>query len=116
MKYFDIKEFDSPDIPGSGKEMCSEFLNKIDEAREIAGIPFKINSGYRSENWNAKVGGRVGSSHLKGCAADIHCNTSYERGLIIRALIAAGFSRLGVAKTFIHADCDHSKQDCIWLY
>ena len=43
MKYFKLSEFDSPDSKGSGKNMCYEFLQKIDKAREIAGIPFKIN-------------------------------------------------------------------------
>jgi zinc D-Ala-D-Ala carboxypeptidase len=116
VKYFTTEEFDSPDIPGSGEEMCASFCKKLDAARELAGIPFKINSGYRSKEWNLKVGGRPGSSHLKGCAADIHCTTSYERSKILRSLIEAGFTRCGVAKTFIHVDNDSSKNDAIWLY
>ena len=116
MKYFTTEEFDSPDIPGSGEKMSANFCQKLDAARELAGIPFKINSGYRSKEWNLKVGGRPGSSHLKGCAADIHCTTSYERSKILRSLIEAGFTRCGVAKTFIHVDNDSSKNDAIWLY
>jgi len=42
MKYFNYAEFDSPDLPGSGVEMQGNFLSMLDEARGIAGIPFKI--------------------------------------------------------------------------
>ena len=71
LKYFKLSEFDSPDEVGSGKKMDSKFLEKLDYARHNAEIPFKINSGYRTQEWNMKVGGRFGSSHKKGLAADI---------------------------------------------
>ena len=116
MKYFKLSEFDSPDSKGSGKNMCSEFLEMIDKARDIAGIPFKINSGYRTKEWNKHVGGRIGSSHLKGCATDVHCNYSGDRIKIVSALIQAGFRRLGIANTFVHVDCDKDKDNAIWLY
>ena len=48
MKWFTYEEFDSPDVPGSGHQMREEFLDKLDQAREIAGVPFRINSGMRS--------------------------------------------------------------------
>ena len=34
---------------------------------------------------------------------------------VVRALINVGFTRLGIAKSFIHVDSD-SKPDAIWLY
>ena len=117
LKYFTLSEFDSPDEPGSGSKMDKKFLEQLDYARGNAGIPFKINSGYRSENWNLKIGGRVGSSHLKGIAVDIHCNNSRDRSLILKALMDVGITRFGIAKTFIHCDVDKQKdQDVIWLY
>ena len=64
LKYFKLSEFDSPDEPGSGSKMNINFLEKLDYARHNAGVVFKINSGYRSKEWNAKIGGRVGSSHI----------------------------------------------------
>lgn len=120
--YFDFEEFDSPDEVGSGLpvseggKMDINFLHKLDQARVIAGVPFKINSGYRSEKWNLKVGGRVGSSHRKGCAVDIHCNNSYYRSEILQGLISVGFTRIGIANTFIHVDLDKDKENAIWLY
>ena len=118
MKYFTHSEFDSPDAPGSGNNMCNDFLAMLDNARDIAGMPFKINSGYRSKHWNDKIlKARIGSSHKKGLAADIHCNGSRDRALIVKALMQVGISRIGIGKTFIHCDVDKQKdQDVIWLY
>ena len=117
LKYFKLSEFDSPDEVGSGKKMDSKFLEKLDYARHNAQIPFKINSGYRSEKWNLKCGGRWGSSHKKGLAVDIGYNGSRERYLILSALMEVGITRFGIAKGFIHCDVDKTKDpDVIWLY
>ena len=115
--YFKLTEFDSPDEVGSGYRMDKDFLYRLDTARGIAGIPFKINSGYRTEAHNTLVGGRVGSSHKKGLAVDIGYYGSRERYLILNALMHVGITRFGIAKTFIHCDVDKSKDpDVIWLY
>jgi len=123
MIHFNLKEFDSPDMPNSGINMDNKFLEMLDDAREIAGIPFKINSGYRTENHNAKVGGKLktstskGSSHMYGLAVDIACSASLDRFTIIDALLEAGFNRLGIAKSFIHVDSDPDKAPyVIWTY
>lgn len=116
MKHFKISEFDSPDVKGSGVFMDEDFLEMLDEAREIANTPFKINSGYRTESHNKKVGGKATSSHTKGLAADIHCVNDRLRWVIVDALISVGFSRIGISKSFIHVDLDHDKNDAIWLY
>jgi zinc D-Ala-D-Ala carboxypeptidase len=117
MRYFTLDEFDSPDLPGSGAQMQPEFLAKLDEARHIAGVPFRINSGVRSEAWNQRVNGSKGSSHLTGWAADISATTSNRRYLVLSALIRVGFRRIGIADTFIHVDMDPDKpQNVSWLY
>ena len=125
LKYFDFEEFDSPDLKGSGLpvedggKMSLDFLHKLDEARAIAGVPFKITSAYRTEKHNLTVGGRVGSSHAKTpCkAVDIFCKTSGDRTKIINALVKVGLSRrMGIAKNFIHTDDDKDKPAAIWLY
>jgi len=119
-KYFKQSEFDSPDKTGSGANMQQAFLDKLNLARDIAGIPFKINSGFRTKERNAKDGGKVDSPHLFGWAADIDLpNTggARQRFKIVQALIMAGFNRLGIANGFIHVDCDPTKdKDCIWTY
>jgi len=124
MKYFTLDEFDSPDEVGSGANMQQSTLDMLDNAREIAGIPFKINSGFRTKSHNAYVGGKMpdengkgGSSHLYGYAVDISVTSSSQRSTVLNALIKAGFRRIGIAKTFIHADNDPEKsQDVFWVY
>ena len=119
LKYFTLSEFDSPDEPGSGSKMDKDFLEKLDYARgNVDGKTiFKITSGYRSEAWNQRAGGRVGSSHLKGLAADIACVGSRDRYIIVKALMDVGINRIGIGKTFIHCDVDKNKDaNVIWLY
>ena len=77
LKYFSYEEFDSPDLPNSGfANMDRDFLSKLDRAREIAQIPFEINSGYRTDTHNEKVGGKLNSSHrfVRGR----HCHSYFE--------------------------------------
>ncbi len=117
MKYFNYEEFDSPDIQGSGQLMDPELLDMIDKAREIYGKPIRVNSGYRTEDHNRKVGGVDSSSHLKGLAIDVACVRSNDRFKMLTALIEVGFNRIGVASTFIHVDIDKDKsQNVIWTY
>ena len=118
LEYFKISEFDSPDVKGSGINMDQDFLELLDCARSYAGIPFKINSGYRTKEHNKKVGGVKDSSHLIGRAADISCKDSKSRALIIGSLLEAGFMRVGVHKSFIHVDNDVENKSfpVIWLY
>jgi len=117
MRHFKIKEFVSPDLFGSGIFMKLDFLEMLDETRELADIPFIINSGYRTKKHNKKVGGKADSSHTSGNAADIKCEDSISRFKIIEAALRAGFTRIGIAKTFIHLDNDINKvQNVIWTY
>jgi uncharacterized protein YcbK (DUF882 family) len=117
LKHFKLSEFDSPDAPGSGNKMQPKFLQMLDNARSLAGVSFKVNSGYRTEAHNAKVKGVKGSSHCQGWAADIHCTDGGQRFLIVNALLKSGINRIGISSTFIHADCDPTKPtQVIWTY
>jgi zinc D-Ala-D-Ala carboxypeptidase len=116
MRYFKLTEFASPDELGSEKKMKQSFLQMIDRARASSGVPYKITSGYRTESHNKAIGGSPTSSHLKGWAADIECANSNQRERILFGLVVAGFHRIGIAKTFIHCDCDPAKPDAVWLY
>ena len=117
MQYFTLSEFDSPDLPGSGSRMQPQFLDMLDDARDLAGIPFIVSSGYRTVAHNKEVGGTTNSSHLVGCAADIAVRNSSQRFIIVASLIAVGFTRIGIGETFIHVDNDQVKTPAVaWLY
>ena len=97
--------------------MNLDFLAKLDNAREIAGIPFRINSAFRTPEHNKEVGGKPNSSHLRGLAVDISSTDSRTRFIVLDALIKAGFNRIGVAKSFIHVDDDKDKSErVVWVY
>ena len=96
--------------------MNKDFLFVLDEAREFAGIPFVINSAYRSPNHPLSVKNPT-SSHIKGLAVDIKATDNATRFKIVEALISVGFTRIGIADTFIHVDLDFDKrQNIIWTY
>ena len=117
MNYFNIAEFDSPDLPGSGQNMKPKVLLMLEETRKRLGKALHINSGFRSEKHNKKVGGKKSSSHLTGWAVDIHCTTSLDRFEMLKCLIKVGFNRIGIGNTFIHVDIDPEKvENVIWTY
>ena len=82
-------------------------VNRFNEARSIAGVPFTINSGYRCERHNKAVGGIIDSAHMAGLAADLKAEDSGTRFRIVDGLLQAGFLRIGIYPTFIHADLAH---------
>jgi hypothetical protein len=94
--------------------MDDDFLRSIDFARDCAGVPFRINSGYRCPKHNREVGS-TSLNHVSGKAADISCTTGPVRMKIIAGLIQAGFHRIGIAKTFVHAD-SMDEVESLWLY
>ena len=120
MEYFDISEFDSPDKIGSGEKMDKVVIDAAMTSTSSTRVPFKITSGYRTKEWNLKVGGRVGSSHCKGYAADIYLpKSSRKRFLIINALLEVGLNRIGInfKGRFVHVDMDRSKdENVLWTY
>lgn len=115
MKYFKKSEFA---CPCCGENLISDKLTqKLDEAREIAQVPFVVNSGYRCKVHNKNEGGKENSSHLRGLACDIKAKTSSDRFAILSSLIKVGFNRIGVSDTFIHCDIDQSLPNkVIWTY
>ena len=115
MKHFQPSEFACKCGCGSSN-MDPGILEKLDYARGLAGTAFIINSANRCSAHNAKVGGTGNSSHLHGYAVDIRIRSSIDRWDILNALLTAGFTRLGIYPTFIHADVDLNKpQQCMWV-
>lgn len=67
---FKVREFRCND--GSDKVLIdSELVRILQQIRNYFGKAITITSGYRTESYNKKIGGAVGSMHVRGKAADI---------------------------------------------
>ena len=88
------------------------FLDGLEALRTAMGAPLVVNSGHRCAQWNAAVGGAPASMHLR-VAADIRL-AGHDRQLMLRAAMQAGFTGLGLAKTFIHLD--QRTRPARWFY
>jgi hypothetical protein len=86
--YFSKEEFDHPD------KMDQRFIAKLDVARGIAQVPFKINSDYREDS----------KAHYNGRGVDISATDSKTRFAIVRGAIRAGINRIGVYDRHVHLD------------
>lgn len=111
--YFTLEEFACK--CGCGfKSADALFLAQLERAREIAGVPFYINSGCRCEAHNKAVGS-TSRNHVWGKAADIRATNGPMRGKILKGLYQAGFTRIGIHPHYIHVDSMDDVESC-WLY
>ena len=125
MKYFGIREL-VPCVDGHCKDgrcgydestivkVPSEVIqnaialveNVLDPAREKLGMPIKVNSGYRCPLKNKAVGGVENSQHLRGEAADIHCD---DNAKLAKLIVQQGrFDQLIIYPTFLHVSYKRS--------
>lgn len=99
---------DRPDMPTSPQNQVNQDLqNRVKTAFSGLGIErVKINSGFRSEADNKRVGGADKSQHVHGNAMDIDVSgySTAERVKIIQSLSANGITGIGVGSNIIHAD------------
>ncbi len=116
-RYFSQRDFDNCTPPCSIEDMNEDTLAMLDKARDMAGVPFVINSAYRTVEHELSKGRDGTSSHTTGRAVDIRALNGRQRWLVISALIEAGFTRLGIGKGFIHVDNDSEKDPkVVWVY
>lgn len=116
-KYFTEAEFRRCTPPCSLQDMDQQFIRQLDAARASAGIPFVLNSAYRSPAWELSKGRTGRGDHPQGRGVDIRCNTSANRMKIVRALLDNGFRRIGIANTYVHAGLGKDlPQDVMWDY
>lgn len=91
-----------------------DFREKLNQARELSGFPWFINSGYRCPAHNTAEGS-TSDNHPKGKAVDVKCLSDRRRYKIIRAMIAAGILGIGINEDFIHGDTNRTTP-AIWTY
>ena len=96
--------------------MSEELISRLEYARALCGFAFRINSAYRSFDYEQSKGRTGSSSHCKGVAVDISCYAPDRRYILVQNLLRAGFTRLGISDKFVHADIDMDKPACIWIY
>lgn len=106
---FKVKEFACND--GSDTILVSPDLVKIlQKIREHFGKPITINSGYRTEAYNKKIGGATYSQHKYGIAADISVSG-------VKPLDVARYAQtllptsggIGLYQSFTHVDVRANK-------
>jgi len=96
-------EFWSPDK--NFAKMEPEFMLKLQKLRSTVGVGFTVSSGYRTAEFNARIGGARESLHLTGQAADIE-HIGWDGATKLKFLgtaIAMGFS-IGVYRKHFHVD------------
>lgn len=114
--HFPESEFARCTPPCKSSDMSQELLDRLEYARALCGHPIRLTSAFRSFDYEQEKGRTGSSSHCKGLAVDIACAGEELRFQMVQSLLRAGFTRIGIAKTYIHADIDKSKKPCIWLY
>ena len=98
MKSIYFKEDEFKCKCGCGFDVTDELKLLVDRARDLAGVPFIINSGARCKEHNLLVGSKSTSSHIGGVAIDIKATGSRERSLIMNAFCKLDVSRFGIDK------------------
>jgi uncharacterized protein YcbK (DUF882 family) len=98
-------------------DMDAQFIHKLQLARTWAGIPFRINSGFRCPQHNYNIGGAPNSLHLYGEAADTDIGgQSRNAYLILFGLHEAGFRRFKLYPKHIHVDSGRGKRSDLLMW
>lgn len=91
------------------EDLHPNLVELIRRAQHLAGFTFTITSGFRPKSWEFSRGRNGSSSHTKGLAVDVSTCDPHTRYKVLVSLACVGVPRLGVGKTFIHADIDETK-------
>lgn len=70
-KHFKVKELAQKDFRCDKVIVDSELIDVLEDIRAHFNKPVIVTSGYRTPEYNAKIGGVKNSQHTKGTAADI---------------------------------------------
>lgn len=107
-KNFKINEFRCKD--GSDRILIdTDFVvNKLQKIRDHFGAPIIINSAYRTESYNKKVGGAKSSYHMKGQAFDIVVK-GHAPLEVARFAESIGITGIIQYNTFVHVDSRATK-------
>ena len=102
--------------PCQSSDLKDDLLDKLEYARCLCGFSFKINSAFRTKEYELSKGRNGTSAHCLGLAVDIACYDDEKRLLLVQNLLRAGFTRIGIGSTFVHADADKTRRPSMWTY
>ena len=109
---FHLREFkcnDGTQVPGNLLCNVQELAENLQVLRDFIGVPIHLNSGYRTEKYNEKIGGSPRSQHKLAKAGDLVTQkyTPKQLGAIIKKLILQGKMKqggVGIYPSFVHYD------------
>lgn len=108
IRYFTRAEFRCPcgKCGGFPVEPDEKLVRTVDAIRAKLGKPITINSGVRCQEHNDELPGSAKNSyHLKGMAADLHCNTATPAEMKAAAEAVIGKTGgIGLYQWGIHVD------------
>lgn len=112
-KNFHIREFKCKDGTKVPEPLWANLVllaEQLQVIRDYIGIPIHLNSAYRTEPYNASIGGSPKSQHKLAKAADLVTSkyTPKQLAAIIKKLIKDGKvmqGGVGVYPSFVHYDC-----------
>jgi uncharacterized protein YcbK (DUF882 family) len=113
--HFALDEFKCPCCDKYDLPPLQHLAERLEEVRPDVG-PMTIYSGFRCPEHNADVRGAAHSYHLLGLAADFACTTDSIRWRLVKSLIAHGWTRIGIARLYVHADLGPAPEHVIWTY
>lgn len=108
-KNFQVKEFACSD--GTDTIFISSLLvGVLQKVRDHYGKAVHINSAYRTETHNKKIGGATYSQHKYGIAADIHIDgvAPKELAAYVETLLPTS-GGIGIYSSFVHVDVRRTK-------
>lgn len=112
VKNFSLVELackDGTQVPKEFSGNAMILLENLQVLRDHLGEPVRINSGYRTPEYNKRIGGKPLSQHMKATAADITVKSKSPKQLaaIIEKLIAERKMKqggIGIYAGFVHYD------------
>jgi uncharacterized protein YcbK (DUF882 family) len=106
-KHFSSHEFRCKD--GSEHPIDPKLIAMLEQVRAHFDAPVIITSGYRSPDYNRRVGGARNSYHVRGMAADIQVRGIDPARVYAYCDQAFKTGGVGKYKTFTHVDCRNSR-------
>lgn len=104
-EHFKVKEFAQKDFRCDKVIVETELIDVLEDIRAHFNKPVIVTSGYRTPEYNAKIGGIKNSQHTKGTAADIKVS-GIQAKEVQKYLIHKYTDKYGIGSysTFTHID------------